>query len=143
MKESLYETILAYTAGILDGEGSIMLPRLHKKITYLRVAISNTDFNLIKFLLNNFGGSFVEYHHKNPNWKRQYCWVVASKQALNFLSSIRPYLILKSQQADIAIEFQLRKRSRGQYQTKEEKLLDATDVGMMHKLNKRGKIVTI
>ena len=43
--------LLAYIAGIIDGEGCIMI---HSNL--VRVAVKNTNEWLIKFLKMNFGG---------------------------------------------------------------------------------------
>lgn len=104
-------TDLAYTAGIIDGEGSISI-RNTKNGKYrcyvLRVDVGSTDEWLPMWLKFAYGGSvFNEIREKpaSPLWR----WTITTRQAKSFLGLILPYLQLKRPQAEIAIRFQARK----------------------------------
>ena len=123
--EKISEKDLGYAGGIIDGEGSICINK-HKsnecKRGYsfvLNVSVSNTNEWLLEWLKLNFGG----YKYPRKKWKTHHsfswCWMIESQKALEFLRIIKPYLKIKSFQAEIAISFQEAKR-RGRY--KEEKL---------------------
>jgi hypothetical protein len=98
---------LAYVAGLVDGEGSIVIGCSHRANRlpnhWLQVGITNIDKELIDWLLNTFGGHLSDYSHRP-----RHCWVwrVMGNEAKQFLQSILPYLRIKKKQAEIAIAFQ-------------------------------------
>ena len=118
---------LAYTAGILDGEGTVFLERrVTRKGDYrnyvLTVVISNTNEWLIKWLEFNYGGNVSSYQQKHPNRLLSWRWRIQATKAMEFLRLVLPYLILKRPQAEIAIQFQLNRSHR--HRTDEEKAVD-------------------
>lgn len=107
----------AYLAGIFDGEGSVSISRTRLQTptgkTYwgydCKVLISNTDPRLMKWLVSNFGGSFRPGNQKNNAvraTKPCFRWAMESypKQE-KFLLAIIPYLIIKKEQALLALQF--------------------------------------
>lgn len=108
--------ILAYTAGILDGEGCISVTKrkARNKRGYspdLIVSVPNTKLWLPQWLKMNYGGSVVPRKNisplsKLPQWK----WAITGKQAAEFLKLIVPYLYIKRPEAELAIAFQTHKR---------------------------------
>ena len=104
---------LAYLAGIIDGEGSIMLwmnKDPHKSGQFnLRVNVSSTDKCLTDWLFENFGGHCYECNAPSrqcqPNWKKQYLWSVSRPNLLQFLKDIYPYLVIKKERCEVAIKF--------------------------------------
>ena len=109
-------TDLAYTAGIMDGEGSIGIARYKSKsckrgyTLELNVQVTSSDEWLCQWLKFGFGGSLSHSINNagNPMWH----WIIAARKASEFLRLIKPYLRLKSPQADLAIKFQDAKRYR-------------------------------
>lgn len=115
MKKSK-QSILAYAAGLIDGEGCICIYR--KKIRngkyagilknyHLQVIVTQKDGKIIDWLLGNFGGS-VYLHWKGTNTGYSHEWVLNYQKAAKFLKQILPFLIHKKTQAEIAIRFQER-----------------------------------
>lgn len=103
------ETELAWVAGFIDGEGSIGIIKTYgrhgQSPTYLiRLEVSNTNREIITFLRDLFGGGLQPDKKRNPAWKDSYKWVVAAKQAKDIIEQITPYLRLKKQQAELALE---------------------------------------
>ena len=106
----------AYAAGLIDGEGHIIIYkhdrtkilRYHNKTpTYiLIVGCTNTEEKMITFLFERWGASRNSRRHRNPKWKPVYEWVIQAKKALKFLEDIYPYLITKKYKAELAIRFQ-------------------------------------
>ena len=137
------ETVRGYTAGILDGEGSIMIvkfknPTTKRGYTYqLKVVVTNTNEWLCRWLKMQYSGTIQYKKSKRPQEKDIYEWRVVSKQAKEFLEYITPYLIIKKAQAEIAIRFQSN-RKRGKPQTDEESILDEAERILMRKLNSKG-----
>jgi len=109
---------LAYTAGIIDGEGCIKIYRV--SADYLKkyknakrnfdrftlvVQVDMTYRPIIKWLHKNFGGNLYEHKRKNLNWKDSLRWYIASQKAGQFLLKIYPYLKVKKQHAKSAMQF--------------------------------------
>jgi hypothetical protein len=109
------ETTLAYVAGLLDGEGCILISR-HKKQRasgkvgleyFFQVGITNTDKPIIDWLKTTFGGNVSNHSSSSKNkGKPGWQWRLSSKHARPFLVSILPHLRIKQKQAALAIEFQ-------------------------------------
>lgn len=88
------ETIHAYTAGLLDGEGSITLSRQHRnEFRSPVVSICNTDTNLIQFLEHHYGGTVVKKKKYKPHHLQSYTWSITYKYAIDFLKLIFPYIL--------------------------------------------------
>lgn len=101
---------LAYLAGIIDGEGSIMIQiqgkNKSRKINYysIRLLIINTYKPLMDWLLLNFGGNVIK-RKKIENRRLCYVWHSFSFNASNTLEKCLPFLIEKKRHAEIIIEF--------------------------------------
>jgi len=121
------KTDLAYTAGIMDGEGSIGIARHKSKsckrgyTLELSVQVTSSDEWLCQWLKFAFGGSLSHSINNagNPMWH----WIIVARKASEFLKAISPYLRLKRPQAEIAIQFQDAKRHR-QSKTDEEAAIE-------------------
>lgn len=103
---------LSYLAGIVDGEGHVCIcasqrtaKRYKSKSYYLQLRVANTNLILMGFL-EKFDGSINSYWDKNPKHKTLYNWGIGGIHAANLLKEIYPYLLLKKEQAKIALEFQ-------------------------------------
>jgi hypothetical protein len=136
------EVLLAYVAGIVDGEGSISIINHRRKATHkhtweLVMAVSNTQLWLIEFLHSQFGGwmdSRTHYGNRKKSWR----WTMCANKASEFLELVLPYLQLKRQNAELAIAFQKRRGQPGKHSTQEQRILDEADYIVMRKWNQRG-----
>lgn len=108
----LTDTQLAYTAGIVDGEGCISVHRQKRSHT-IRVHVTNTNADLIARLLDWFGGHVYASIRKNPRHKDAFVWEVSALQAGIFLQQILPFLFLKRAQAEVVLELQATKIRKG------------------------------
>jgi len=110
------KTELAYTAGIIDGEGWISLSRnggvKGDKSISLLVGVENTNEWLIRWLYFAFGGNFKGKRTRIPKRQPIWGWSLSASKASAFLKLIYPYLNVKKPQADIALKFQERKAKR-------------------------------
>lgn len=115
-------TILAYAAGIIDGEGCISITKnraiqkgaVASHYHALRIEVSVCDKKVIDFFYENFGGARTA--KARPNHKPYYKWAITSAAAEKFLKTIYPYLVGKIDQADLAFAFRKSfssSRSRG------------------------------
>lgn len=93
-----------YAAATIDCEGCIRLG-LTARGWVLKVSVVNTDARLIDWLHQKFGGSIYEQTRLQENHKARYEWAVTGKKALPVLKVTRSYLMLKGDQADLALEF--------------------------------------
>ena len=136
------ETELAYIAGIIDGEGSICLTirRYPGGGTVSLIAcVGMTDPRVPKLLHEKFGGALFLRKPTSIKWKPAWAWSLTGDKALSFIEVIYPYLIIKREQADIAIAFQgIRKPHHRR--TDVEKQADEVARVAMKKLNARGPI---
>jgi hypothetical protein len=102
---------LGYIAGVIDGEGSISIIKASTKYNFsyqLRLIVTNTDYRMLKWLKDTIGyGNVLERKRKvsNPKWSNVYIYAITANKAKDLLKAIYPYLVIKREQADIAIEF--------------------------------------
>jgi hypothetical protein len=100
-----------YLAGIIDGEGSLIISRSDRGTYnnyYGRIHVKNTDYRLIKWLLEKFGGNVHAHPPKDPiKHAKAYSWYFSGdahdKETL--LLALMPYLIVKKDQAKILVDF--------------------------------------
>lgn len=106
------DRVSAYFAGLFDGEGCVRLSTRRSPV--LKVSIVNTDARPLRHLHRQFGGSITEHtwgaRHGRP-WRRSYEWQVAAGIARSFLRWIAPYVLIKREQVDIALEFLATRRA--------------------------------
>jgi hypothetical protein len=107
------QTVLAYFAGILDGEGNVSIERVapnakqrtHNPRHQARVTVVNTSPELIEWLVAHFGGT-VQARKIDPlKHKQTWAWRLAEIPVLALLKLTLPYLVIKRRQAELVIEF--------------------------------------
>lgn len=109
---------LAYMAGIMDGEGLICIVPIRRKdcadnvpAYRLMIRLSLCNEWLCRWFKMCWGGSVYTAKHSNyPERHQIWEWSVSNQQAYRFLIVIKPYLILKRDQAELAVKFQGAKR---------------------------------
>jgi hypothetical protein len=84
----------AYIAGLIDGEGTITLSRLHKgEMRRLVISIASTEKPLLTFVREATGfGRVTSKRTYRQNHAPGYTYYVTSRQALMLLGEIAPYL---------------------------------------------------
>lgn len=107
----MINTMIAYTAGIVDGEGSIQINQTTnnygKKYWNLTVQVSSNDLNVLTKLKSIWKlGTITKWKAKNNKKNRNsYNWRMYSNEAEIFLNKIKNYLIIKKARAIIALKF--------------------------------------
>jgi hypothetical protein len=118
-----------WAAGFFDGEGSINIVKQANKggnTNYaLVVDVSQVDPRPLEILQKHWRGSLRTRPQPNPKWKTPTIWTVRSIQAEQFLRDIRPYLIVKGEEADVALRF---REIKSQYIQKESGRGSAKDL---------------
>lgn len=90
------DTQLAYAAGLIDGEGSIMIQRGVMPI----LVVTNCNQSCLEFLHALFGGGLHPDSYKGC-FRLSLCGAEAS----NALKSILPYLIVKKELAETVLKW--------------------------------------
>ena len=122
MTKQEYGLNLAYAGGLFDGEGIICIAKVrtnkNKGGLYfgLRIELSNTNEQVVRWIQCYFGGSVYERYADIDTRRTLWAWHIRGQMALGFLKIIIPYLRIKKQQAELAIEFQARQKL-GRYAT--------------------------
>lgn len=104
----------SYLAGLFDGEGCIHIaevsfkdrPHGVQKAYRADIHITMTNREVIEWVAKNFGGVYYVQESVNPRWRNAYRWVPkGNKNKQNLLLGLLPYLIVKREVANIALEF--------------------------------------
>lgn len=110
---------IRYVSGLFDGEGWITIVKQqlggygHYNDHYVRyqlaIGIGMTNKPVIEKMHRQFGGGFI---HKRPNLVKlpkarlAYMWKITSQPAADFLKLAAPHMVVKKDEAEVAIEFQ-------------------------------------
>ena len=101
---------IPYAAGLFDAEGCVRIHRqvFRGSVRYdLRVLIQMTDPRPLIMIADRFGGVFsVMTPPKDPRHRQKYCWRMSAREAAGFLEQIAPFLKVKREEVELAIEFQ-------------------------------------
>lgn len=130
----------AYFAGLFDGEGCISINKTKgsKNKPYsrpgfqLRVSVTNTNFDILYELQNHYGGKV--YSREKKNARTYGNWITVSNQCIKPLQLWLPFLIIKKEQALVALNFQSNRKT---YKTDEEWQNDFNNYEKIRKLNAR------
>lgn len=106
----------AYFAGLFDGEGSVGIYRYNKKrngqTPKLTVQIGMNDRRPLALIHEQYPESWLGEHENR--WGKTWKLMFPSREgATRFLSDIRPYLVSKQDQVDLALEFSQIPSKRG------------------------------
>lgn len=92
------ESTWAYIAGIVDGEGSILLTRTGSKWRTPVLSVANTSLEMLNFLQQIMGGYIVSKKKYKKHHKQSYAWHVNYDRALFAISKIEKYLTIVEKQ---------------------------------------------
>jgi hypothetical protein len=115
----MVETEAAYLAGIIDGEGSISMTAAKKGTDkeYFRIvmSVSNTDKELVQWI-GQWGGSFLWDRHHREGSKPQHRWTAVGNLLREILPQTIPFMIVKKDRAEWALEALAIQADRQPYQ---------------------------
>jgi LAGLIDADG endonuclease len=98
-----------YLAGFFDGEGcvSIYIVKNPKYQCHVRTVIVNTNKEILQAINQQFSGYLQVDRFNNPEkpWKPFTQLHFQGERAIEFLTFIRPFSIIKKRQIDLAFEF--------------------------------------
>jgi hypothetical protein len=104
------ELKLAYLAGIIDGEGSIMYvkgsldKRRNKQYYRVVLRIANNDMDLIQWITDNFPNKWYLERKtwRGANQDDSFVLNLHYQRAVELITAVEPYLVSKNRQAKIA-----------------------------------------
>ena len=84
----------AYTAGLIDGEGTITLLRRSSMAPFRHpiVTVASCTYELLQFLKATYGGSISSKKVTKEGHSPAWTWAVINDGALEFLKCVRPFL---------------------------------------------------
>ncbi|GAH99585.1 unnamed protein product, partial [marine sediment metagenome] len=100
------EQEIAYLAGFFDGEGCVLLKFNYSAggpSSYLSVQLANV-FPAPLYLCQRIFGGKVSLAKSRHGCNAVYQWGVYSKKAETFLTVVLPYLIIKKEEAVLALQ---------------------------------------
>lgn len=104
---------ISYLAGAVDADGCISIYRkayrrkgTDKVVIYYepRISFGQITEQIPKLLHERFGGYLYTHFPKRLNSKPYHQWMMSNSQCSHPLKTLKPYLILKREQAVVAIE---------------------------------------
>jgi hypothetical protein len=139
--------ILAWVAGMFDGEGSLTLKRAvrhghtHHRI-WITIGMANKpDNEKALVLMQKLFGGYIGIHKNSDNRNDSIHWTIASQMAYECLKKVSPFLIIKKKHAQLLIEFQeicVSRKGKKNNLAKFER--QAQYFEELRKLNTRGRI---
>jgi hypothetical protein len=90
----------AYAAGLLDGEGTVVI----RKDGMVHVEMSNTFLPAVDYMASMYGGT-VHARKLRNGWRQSYVWQVRGQLACRALEQMLPFLLIKREQAKLAIKY--------------------------------------
>lgn len=94
---------VAWTAGIIDGEGSVV--PTFQNTSPVRIKVSNTSMSMLVRLQSIWGGRIASHPHPSHRVKCKavWDWEIYAAQKRAFLDAILPYLTTKRVQVFLAL----------------------------------------
>ena len=144
------QSLLAYFAGLFDGEGCIHAHFIKDNKgetprSCVKVTLSMVHPGAVRMLFETYGGSLKSYPGKGIN-RTKWCWWLGQRASAKFLEDLLPYLVVKKEEAVLALELCARikltgKASKGHWGTlpipEDEYIYRATLVNQIRSLKRQ------
>lgn len=128
-----------YIAGILDGEGCISIAKNGESSGWITIHVAMTARIIPDLLYARYGGSLSTSNGNPGVHKDLTTWMIASRKAEVVLKEVLEFLVVKKEQAEVALDFQSTSKPNGgrplHYTVYERRKLL---IGRMRNLNRRG-----
>lgn len=114
----------AYLAGIIDGEGSIMLIKFHKnQHPSPCISIASTSLELLNWIkdITGYGKIKSKKNYNTIKHQDSYTYIVKYNDAIKLLNDIAPYLVIsqKKQRTELILsEYKYITPRNGRYSSK-------------------------
>lgn len=96
----------AYYAGFFDADGAVMVHRCRKSYN-LTVRVSQSSREVLDSFRTNYDGKVQGPYNRagESNSKPFYFWAIDAAKAEKFLVDVLPYVIVKRERVELALEF--------------------------------------
>ena len=86
---------LYYTAGLIDGEGTISMapPRKGEKFRSPLVSCSSTTYSIVEYLQTKYGGTICKQKKQKEHHKQSWSWRIMNDRAIKFCMTIHDILL--------------------------------------------------
>lgn len=110
------ELFLAWVAGFFDGEGCVIVEYSKSAKssrgwrTRLLATITQTSTPCLELIQSKLGGTLKVSDHRTPEtrrWAVQYVLAYNNQEAHDFLKAIAPYVVVKKEQVELALQYPL------------------------------------
>lgn len=100
----------AYTAGLMDGDGNLSILKKYDSDGYdnfsVQIRFYNTNLQVMKWMVETFGGTYRIDREETSRNKTGYSWMPNGAEHQKwFILRILPYLQLKTEEAEIILEY--------------------------------------
>jgi len=105
----------AYAAGLVDADGSVIIAKVRLPTPSSRtpdyrlsVQVTNTYLPVLDMMVEEYGGSVSHKPLTVGSFltrRQHYNWAVGSHKAAECLQRLLPYMVVKKEQAELALEF--------------------------------------
>jgi len=120
------QTVLAYLAGLVDGEGYIGIKKSaaykcqgRKTPGYhARIQVRMVDEAAIRLLAETLGGWYYREREAHANRRALFCYQASDKSAELILRKLLPFLRVKAEQAKSVLALRELKAESGKHRTK-------------------------
>lgn len=137
---------LTYLAGLFDGEGSVSISLMKrgnypKRYARLTMSICNCNAGILNWIQEHFGGS-IHWISRDARYKLSGKVVWGDAASVALLRRLHPFLMIKKEQATLAIKFQATKakpNARRAGCSKRVHRVRASLIRRMKSLNRRGR----
>lgn len=103
--ETLDPSDAAYLAGLIDGEGSIMLTNRATHSVHIRLSISNTHMPVLEWTAATTNvGAIYRHREADELHKASYSWRCHGDGAESVIRQVEPFLHIKGPQARLALD---------------------------------------
>jgi hypothetical protein len=102
------DVFFGYMIGFFDGEGYVGITKGHRDSYSLRIAITNSNFDILNIYRNKYGGKIRPKTNKDAKeyHKKLWLWEIFNNDMLLLLRKMYPYAKVKKEQIYYAIKFQ-------------------------------------
>lgn len=135
----------AYVAGVIDGEGTVTLTRVHKnEMPSPRVSVANNNLRLLKWIKERVGSGCITTRSKQqPQHAVHYVLNISDNTALKLLEDVKGYLLIKRLHAELIVsKYKEATPRNGRYTAEQlaKKLKLVEEIRLLNQMSRKGEV---